>query len=111
MKKDYDLLIIGGGSAGLTAARFARQLDLSVALVEKGRIGGDCIWTGCVPSKTLLKAAKSAHTIKEAGRYGISSSEPLIDFKKVMGRVGSVVQEIFESESPDTLQAEGIHVI
>ncbi len=111
VKRDYDLLIIGGGSAGLTAARFARQLDLSVALVEKGRLGGDCTWTGCVPSKTLLKAAKIAHTIKDAARYGLSSSEPVVDFKKVMGRVGSVQQQIFESESPETLQAEGIDVI
>ena len=111
MKKDYDLLIIGGGSAGLTAARFARQLDLSVALVEKGRVGGDCTWTGCVPSKTLLRAAKSAQTIREAVRFGITSTEPTIDFKAVMGRVRSVVQDIFESESPDTLQAEGIDVI
>ena len=47
MKKDYDLLIIAGGSAGLTAARFARQIDLSVAIVEKSRLGGDCTWTGC----------------------------------------------------------------
>ena len=111
MKKDYDLLIIGGGSAGLTAARFARQLDLSVAIVEKGRVGGDCTWTGCVPSKSLLKAAKTAQTVKDAARFGISSSEPVIDFKAVMSRVGSVVQEIFESESPETLQAEGIDVI
>ena len=111
MKRDYDLLIIGGGSAGLTAARFARQMDLSVALVEKGRMGGDCTWSGCVPSKTLLKAAKSAQNIKDAARFGITASEPVIDFKSVMGRVNSVVQEIFESESPDTLRAEGIDVI
>lgn len=111
MKKDYDLLIIGGGSAGLTAARFARQIDLSVAIVEKERLGGDCTWTGCVPSKTLLKAAKSAQTVKDGARFGINSSEPVIDFKTVMGRVDSVVQEIFTSESPETLQAEGIDVI
>ncbi|MDA1127606.1 MAG: FAD-dependent oxidoreductase [Chloroflexi bacterium] len=111
MKKDYDLLIIGGGSAGLTAARFARQLELSVALVEKGRLGGDCTWSGCVPSKTLLKAAKQAHAIRDAARFGISSSEPIVDFKSVMGRVASVVQEVYESESPDVLQAEGIDVI
>lgn len=111
MNKNYDLLIIGGGSAGLTAARFARQLDLSVALVEKGRLGGDCTWTGCVPSKALLRAAKSAHSIKDSGRFGITSSEPVIDFKSVMGRVNSVVQQIFERESPDTLQSEGIDVI
>lgn len=111
MKKDYDLLIIGGGSAGLTAARFARRLDLSVALVEKGRLGGDCTWSGCVPSKTLLRAAKQAHTIKDAARFGITSSKPVIDFKSVMDRVQSVVQTIFECESPDTLQAEGVDVI
>ena len=111
MKKDYDLLIIGGGSAGLTAARFARQIGLTVALVEKGRVGGDCTWTGCVPSKTLLRAAKSAQTIKEAARFGTTTSQPTIDFKAVMGRVRPVIQEIFEAESPDTLQAEGIDVI
>ena len=111
MKKDYDLLIIGGGSAGLTAARFARQLDLSVALVEKGRLGGDCTWRGCVPSKTLLKAAKYAHSIRDAARFGISCSQPEVDFKAVMGRVSSVMEDVFERESPDTLQAEGIDVI
>ena len=111
MKKDYDLLIIGGGSAGLTAARFARRMDLSVAIVEKGRLGGDCTWTGCVPSKTLLKAAKSTQTIKDAARFGITASAPVIDFKSVVGRVDSVVQEIFESESPETLRSEGIDVI
>ena len=111
MKKDYDLLIIGGGSAGLTAARFARKLDLSVALVEKGRLGGDCTWTGCVPSKALLRAAKYAHSIRDASRFGITSSQPVVDFKSVMGRVGSVVRDVFESESPDTLRAEGIDVI
>ena len=111
MKKDYDLLIIGGGSAGLTAARFTRRLDLSVALVEKGRLGGDCTWSGCVPSKSLLKAAKYAHTIRDAERFGISCSQPVVDFKSVMVRVGSVVQQVFSSESPDTLEAEGVDVI
>jgi pyruvate/2-oxoglutarate dehydrogenase complex dihydrolipoamide dehydrogenase (E3) component len=109
--KDYDLLIIGGGSAGLTAARFASQLELTVALVEKGLLGGDCTWNGCVPSKTLLKAAKSAHAIRNAARFGITTAEPRIDFKSVMGRVGGVRQQIFESESPATLQSEGIDVI
>ena len=111
VKKDYDLLVIGGGSAGLTAARFARQMDLSVVLVEKGRLGGDCTWTGCVPSKTLLRAAKSAHAIKDAARFGITASGPAIDFSSVMGRVNSVVRQVYESESSETLQAEGIDVI
>ena len=108
---DYDLLIIGGGSAGLTAARFARQLDLTVALVEKGRMGGDCTWTGCVPSKALLRAAKSAHAIRDAARFGVTTTEPSIEFKSVMGRVASVQQEIFQAESPETLQSEGVDVL
>ena len=54
---EYDLIIIGAGSAGLTAAGFAAQLGLKVALAEKNRVGGDCTWTGCVPSKSLPKAA------------------------------------------------------
>ena len=58
----YDLVVIGAGSAGLTAAEFGAQLGLRVALVEKGRIGGDCTWTGCVPSKSLLKTAKISMT-------------------------------------------------
>ena len=111
MKKDYDLLIIGGGSAGLTAARFARRLELTVAIVEKGRLGGDCTWTGCVPSKALLKAARSAHTINDASRFGVTVTEPVVDFRSVMGRVNSMVQGIFESESEEKLRAEGIDVI
>lgn len=61
MKDPYDLIVIGAGSGGLVAARFAAQLGARVALAEKNRIGGDCTWTGCIPSKALLKAAKIAH--------------------------------------------------
>ena len=64
-----------------------------------------------MPSKTLLKAAKTANSIRHAARYGITTSEPRVDFKPVMGRVDSVRQQIFESESPATLQSEGIDVI
>jgi pyruvate/2-oxoglutarate dehydrogenase complex dihydrolipoamide dehydrogenase (E3) component len=61
MTARYDLIIIGAGSGGLVAAEFAARLGAKVALVEKERIGGDCTWTGCVPSKALLKVAKVAH--------------------------------------------------
>ena len=69
--RDFDLVIIGAGSGGLTAAAFAAQLGAKVALVEKHRIGGDCTWTGCVPSKALLKAAKVAHEVRNSARFGI----------------------------------------
>ena len=65
-KQQYDLVIIGAGAGGLIAAGFAVQLGAKVALVEKDRIGGDCTWTGCVPSKALLKAAKVAHHVRTA---------------------------------------------
>ena len=81
MNQTYDLVIVGGGSAGLTAAGFAVQLGARVALVEKHRIGGDCTWTGCVPSKTLLRSARVAHEMRTASRFGLRSTEPAIDFK------------------------------
>lgn len=111
MAADYDLAIIGAGSAGLTAARFAARLGRKVALIEAHRVGGDCTWTGCVPSKSLLQAAKVAHTIRTAGEYGIRSRQPDVDFAAVIERIRNVIEEIYAGESPDVLRAEGIDVI
>ena len=110
-RHDYDLVVIGGGSAGLTAARFARQLGLSVAVVEKSRIGGDCTWTGCVPSKALLKAADVAHEMRNAGHYGLPEQRPHIDLEPVMSRVKAVIGRIYHAESPEALLSEGIDVV
>ena len=110
MNQTYDLVIVGGGSAGLTAAGFAVQLGARVALVEKHRIGGDCTWTGCVPSKTLLRSARVAHEMRTASRFGLRSTEPAIDFKTVMAHVRDVISEVYEDESPDSLKADGIDV-
>lgn len=74
-------------------------------------MGGDCTWTGCVPSKALLHAAKVAHTVRNSGEYGILTQEPEVDFGLVMGRIRSVIKEIYVAESPDALRAEGIDVI
>ena len=109
--QSYDLVVIGAGSAGLTAAEFSAQLGLRVALVEQGRIGGDCTWTGCVPSKALLKAAKVAHQIHTAHQYGLGVGEPVVDFSAVMGRVSSAVDQVYQGETPDVLREKGIHVI
>ena len=108
---NYDLVVIGGGSAGIVAARFGRQLGLAVALVEKSRIGGDCTWTGCIPSKSLLKAANVAHQVRSAGRYGLPEQSPQIDLSQVMGRIRSVIDEIYQAESPEVLQTEGVDVL
>ena len=110
MQEAYDLVIIGGGSAGLTAAGFAVQLGARTALVEKHRIGGDCTWTGCVPSKTLLKAAKVAHEMRTASLHGLSPVEPAVDLKQVMAHVRAVVADVYQHESPEMLRADGIDV-
>jgi len=106
----YDLVIIGAGSAGLTVASLALQFDATVALLENHRIGGDCTWTGCVPSKTLLKAARVAHEMRTADRHGLAAVEPMVDLKSVMARVRAVVADVYEEESPEALRADGIDV-
>src|SRR5712691_12548273 len=81
--QQYDLAIIGAGSGGLTAAAFAARLGVRVALIEKHKIGGDCTWTGCVPSKALLKAAKVAHEARTASHYGIRVANATTDMSAV----------------------------
>ncbi|MDE2779447.1 MAG: NAD(P)/FAD-dependent oxidoreductase [Chloroflexota bacterium] len=104
----YDFVVIGGGSAGLTAARFAARLGKRVAIVEGGRLGGDCTWTGCVPSKALLRAARAAHDVRTAHLFGIEAGDPRTQWPAVMSRVRSVINQLYASESPSALEAEGI---
>jgi len=108
---DFDLVIIGAGSGGLTAAGFAAQLGAKVALIEKNRIGGDCTWTGCVPSKALLKAAKVAHQARTAARFGITVSQPVTDMVRVRDYLGEAIQQVYRFETPEELRAQGIEVI
>ncbi len=109
----YDLVVIGLGSAGLTAARLAAdQLGLRVAAVERDRIGGDCLWTGCVPSKTLLASARAAHTVRTADRFGVAGSEPSVDLGAVWERIHDVQDGIaVDEDSADRLRAIGIEVV
>ena len=110
MDSSYDLISIGAGAAGLTAAKSAVQFGARTALVEKSRTCGDCTWTGCVPSKTLIKTARVAHQMRTAHANGLTSMEPEVDLKKVMGHVRDVVLDIYQPESPQALQDEGIEV-
>ncbi len=108
---EYDLIIIGAGSGGLTAASFAAQLGAKVALIEKNRIGGDCTWTGCVPSKAILKAAKIAHEVRAAERFGITTAAPVIDMLRIREYVQSAIRGVYQYETPEELRQSGIHVI
>lgn len=94
----YDLIVVGGGSAGMTAAEFASRIDLKTVVVERSRIGGDCLWTGCVPSKALLAAAKAAHTMRTAARFGLPTVPFEVDTKRVFAYVRAVRQRIADAD-------------
>jgi pyruvate/2-oxoglutarate dehydrogenase complex dihydrolipoamide dehydrogenase (E3) component len=95
----------------LTSAGFAAQLGAKVALIEKNRIGGDCTWTGCVPSKALLKAAKIAHEVRTASRFGIDAAPPIVEMAKVRAYVQQAIQRVYQFETPEELHKQGIEVI
>lgn len=110
---DYDLVVIGLGSGGTLAAEFAvSELGLRVAAVERGRIGGDCLWTGCVPSKALIASARVAHTVRGADRFGVRAGEPRVDLDAVWSRIKSVQAEIATTDdSPDRFRRLGVELV
>jgi pyruvate/2-oxoglutarate dehydrogenase complex dihydrolipoamide dehydrogenase (E3) component len=108
----YDLVIVGMGSGGMIGAEFAATIGLRVAVVERSRVGGDCLWTGCVPSKALLASAKAAHTMRVADHYGLPSVEPEIDTSLVWKRLRAIQQEISTSDdNPARFEGMGVEVI
>ncbi len=111
IKPEFDLCIIGGGAAGLSVAAGGAMLGAKAALVEKRALGGDCLYYGCVPSKTLLHSAKVAHTFREAHRFGIPAYYPEIAMRDVMARVQSVIRTIEPHDSPERFRGLGVDVI
>lgn len=108
---DHDLLILGGGPAGLVIASVAAQLGLSVALIEKsGQLGGDCLHTGCVPSKALLSVAAKVHAARSAGRYGLYCDDQKVDFSAVMADVREAIDRILVHDDPERFRAYGCRV-
>lgn len=105
----WDLLVVGGGTAGLVAAQTAAALGASVLMGEGHRTGGDCLWTGCVPSKALLSAAHAAADARAADRYGVRASVD-VDFDRVMRHVRAAIAAIEPDDAPDTLEAAGVRV-
>lgn len=109
MNDTHDLVVIGGGTAGILAAKTATALGARVLLAEADRTGGDCLWTGCVPSKALLAAAAAAHRTRTGGP-GVAPTEPTIDFTAVMAHVHAAIAHIEPEDSPDTLRTAGVDV-
>ncbi len=107
----YDLVIVGMGSAGMVAAEFAATLQLRVAVVERSRVGGASLWSGGIPSRALAAAARVAHTVRRADSYGIDVGEPAIDLARVWQRIRDVRTAIAGADDEGTRLAElGIEV-
>lgn len=106
-----DVCVIGGGSGGLTVAAGAAQLGATTILVERGAMGGDCLNYGCVPSKSLIAAARAAEGVRTAGRFGIRAAPPTIDFRAVHDHVKGVIAAIAPHDSVERFTALGVRVI
>ena len=111
MKRAYDIIVIGGGSAGLTAAKFASAtLKKRCLLIEGGALGGDCTWTGCVPSKSLLASAKAAQIVRK--QMTGSSGSSMADWSAIQQRFQKIQQEIYEKDdSPEALRRMNIDTV
>jgi pyruvate/2-oxoglutarate dehydrogenase complex dihydrolipoamide dehydrogenase (E3) component/uncharacterized membrane protein YdjX (TVP38/TMEM64 family) len=105
---DRNLIVIGGGAAGLVTAYIAAAVKAKVTLVESHAMGGDCLNTGCVPSKALLASAKRASEFRTGGNFGIAAQPPQVDFPAVMARIRSVIATIEPHDSVERYRALGV---
>jgi pyruvate/2-oxoglutarate dehydrogenase complex dihydrolipoamide dehydrogenase (E3) component len=106
-----DLCVIGAGSGGLTVAAGAAQLGVSVVLVEKHKMGGDCLNYGCVPSKSLIAAARRAHLMRTSAPFGIVPTNPTVSYKGVHDHIHGVIAAIAPNDSAERFTGLGVKVI
>ncbi|MGM7681494.1 dihydrolipoyl dehydrogenase [Cytobacillus sp. Hm23] len=97
MSKEYDLVILGGGTGGYVTAIRASQLGLKTAVVEKGKLGGTCLHSGCIPSKALLRSAEVYSTTKKSEEFGVLTTDVSLDFSKVQGRKDQIISQLYKS--------------
>jgi pyruvate/2-oxoglutarate dehydrogenase complex dihydrolipoamide dehydrogenase (E3) component len=109
--KQFDLIAIGGGTAGLVTAAGGAALGLKTAIVEREALGGDCLWTGCVPSKALIASAKVAHRMRNAEHWGLVGASPGHVFQDVMERMRASRARVAHHDDPERFKAMGVEVI
>ena len=108
---DYNVIVLGAGSAGLVSSYIGATINAKVALIEKNRMGGDCLNTGCVPSKALLRTARLVQDARDSERYGIKSMTADFSLADVMQRVREVIARIEPHDSPERYRGMGVDVI
>jgi pyruvate/2-oxoglutarate dehydrogenase complex dihydrolipoamide dehydrogenase (E3) component/uncharacterized membrane protein YdjX (TVP38/TMEM64 family) len=108
---DRNLIVIGGGAAGLVSAYIAAAVKAKVTLIEAHKMGGDCLNYGCVPSKALIKTAKLAAQQRHGERYGLGASESVIDFRRIMARIKDVIARIEPHDSVERYTELGVEVL
>lgn len=108
---DNNLIVIGGGAAGLVSSYIAATIKAKVTLIERDAMGGDCLNTGCVPSKTLIRSAKAMKQVNDAKKFGVSTASANVDFSAVMERVRSVIKHIEPVDSMERYESLGVHCI
>ena len=111
MPESFDVVILGGGTAGLVTASGCARLGRKVALIEREQLGGDCLWTGCVPTKALVASAKLAHQMRHADAYGLEPVAPRITPKSVMDSMREQRRRISRHDDPEKFRRLGIDVI
>jgi len=110
-KYEANIVVIGGGSAGLVSALIAAAVKAKVILVERHKMGGDCLNTGCVPSKALLRSAKVANYMSRAEEFGIEAVDVKPVFKKVLNRVQDVIKTIEPHDSIERFTGLGVECV
>nr|WP_321269557.1 FAD-dependent oxidoreductase [uncultured Tolumonas sp.] len=108
---DRNLIVIGGGAAGLVSAYIAAAVKAKVTLIEAHKMGGDCLNYGCIPSKALIKSAHVAHTLKHAEQYGLENQIPSFSFRKVMARIHEVIRTVAPHDSIERYTQLGVDVV
>lgn len=111
MLESFDVIIIGGGTAGLVTASGCARLGRKVALIEREKLGGDCLWTGCVPTKALVATARLANQLRHADAYGLESQNVSVTPKSVMDSMRAQRHAIEHHDDPEKFHALGIDVI
>lgn len=110
-KFDYNLIVQGGGSAGLIAAMVGAQARAKVLLVEQDKLGGDCLYTGCIPSKTLIASARVANIVNHAKEFGVNTTALKIDYEQIMDRIRAVIKSIEPKDSIERYTRLGVDCV